>query len=44
MRERESEKGYRMTWTSVGAGIIMWRFGGEKKFLSAPAFNLDYRL
>ena len=33
-RERESEKEYRMTWTSVGAGIIMWRCLEEKKNFS----------
>ena len=40
-RERESEKEGRMTWTFVGAGIMMWRCLKEKKkILSASAFNL----
>ena len=40
-RERESEKECRMTWTSVGAGIMTWWCLEEKKkFLSASAFNL----
>ncbi len=40
-RERESEKEGKMTWTSMGAGIMMWRCLEEKnKFLSASAFNL----
>ena len=44
-RERESEKEGRMTSTYVDAEIMMWRcLKEEKKFLSASAFNLYYRL
>jgi hypothetical protein len=44
VRERESEKEGRMTWTYVGAGIMTWRCLKEKNnFLSASAFNL-YKL
>ncbi len=42
-RERESEKEEegRMTWRSVGAEIMTWRFLEEKKkILCASAFNL----
>ena len=46
-RERESEKEGRITWTSVGVGIMTWQCLEEKKkILSASAFNLyiiDYR-
>jgi gluconate kinase len=44
MRERESKKEGRMTWMSVGAGIMTSRCLEEKKkFLSPSAFNLYYR-
>ena len=44
-RERESvcvcEKYGRMTWTSMGAGVMTWQCLEErKKFLSTSAFNL----
>ena len=53
MREREKEresvcvcvcvceKYGRMTWTSMGAGVMTWQCLEErKKFLSTSAFNL----
>ena len=39
--EREREKEGRMTWTSVGAEIMMQRcLEKKKKILSTSAFNL----
>jgi hypothetical protein len=43
--ERESEKEGWMMWNYAKAGILTWKdLERLKKILSAPAFNLYYRL